>query len=178
MVHSHEFQCFYSMRCHELLLLQSEWFLLIQKYICYYFLMKTGCYCCLFVTILIIYVFIWEYTCEPPRIWFRISLDCYLFIITGRNFPKRSSHQLLFEAKFDGELLSTDGVEHIETPEITQELAWQINRKSLQQHKLQRTPIKILCYTLDTRSSARELIGYIVIDVRSAPSKPVSVLCF
>lgn len=62
----------------------------------------------------------------------------------------------------------------METPEITQELAWQIGRKSLQQHKLQRTPIKILCYTLDTRSSARELIGYIVIDVRSAPDKPVS----
>ncbi|XP_067934531.1 centrosomal protein of 120 kDa-like [Watersipora subatra] len=96
-----------------------------------------------------------------------------VLISEGRSFPKRSSHQLIFEAKFDGELLSTDGVDHDETPEITQELAWQINRKSLQQHKLQRTPIKILCYALDCRSSAKELIGYIVIDIRSAPNKPV-----
>lgn len=80
----------------------------------------------------------------------------------------------MFEARFDGELLSTDGVNHGEAPEITQELAWQISKKSLQQHKLQRTPIKILCYALDTRSSAREQIGYIVLDLRSAPDKPVS----
>jgi len=79
----------------------------------------------------------------------------------------------VFEAKFDGELLSTDGVEHVETPEVVQELAWQINKKNLQQHRLQRTPIKILCYAVDTRSSAKELIGYMVIDVRSAPDKPV-----
>lgn len=80
----------------------------------------------------------------------------------------------MFEARFDGELLSTDGVEHSEQPEITQELAWQISKKNLQQHKLHRTPIKILCYSTDTRTSAKEQIGYIVLDLRSAPQKPVS----
>ena len=97
-----------------------------------------------------------------------------MVLCSGKSFPKRKSYELVFEARFDGELLSTDGVNHTENPEITQELAWQISRKSLQQHKLQRTPIKILCYALDTRSSVKEQIGYIVLDLRSAPEKPVS----
>lgn len=96
-------------------------------------------------------------------------------VLVGRNFPKRSAFQLLFEAKFDGELLCTDGVPHVELPEVTQELAWQINKKNLHQHKLHRTPIKILCYALDTRTSAKEQIGYLVLDLKSAPDRPVSI---
>ncbi len=39
---------------------------------------------------------------------------------TGRNFPRRGKHRLLVEAKFDGEVLTTDPVEHAENPDITQ----------------------------------------------------------
>ncbi len=41
-------------------------------------------------------------------------------IFSGRGFPKRGKHKVLVEAKFDGELLSTDPVEHAENPDFTQ----------------------------------------------------------
>lgn len=62
---------------------------------------------------------------------------------SGRRFPKKPRHKLLVEAKFDGEVLSTDPVDHNENPEFTTELAWESDKKSLHQHRLQRTPVKI-----------------------------------
>lgn len=53
--------------------------------------------------------------------------DVYFF--SGRRFPKRPRHQLIAEAKFDGELLTTDPVDHVESPDFTQELAWELDKK-------------------------------------------------
>ncbi|XP_060558549.1 centrosomal protein of 120 kDa-like, partial [Ruditapes philippinarum] len=92
-------------------------------------------------------------------------------VLEGRRFPRRPRHQLIAEAKFDGELLSTDPVDHVETPDITQELAWELDKKGLQQHRLQRTSIKIQCYAVDTNTSVKEAIGYVVLDLRSAHNK-------
>ncbi|KAG8516692.1 Centrosomal protein of 120 kDa [Galemys pyrenaicus] len=75
---------------------------------------------------------------------------------------------LIVEAKFDGEQLATDPVEHTDQPEFATELAWEIDRKALHQHRLQRTPIKLQCFALDPLSSAKETIGYIVLDLRTA----------
>ncbi|XP_063088508.1 centrosomal protein of 120 kDa isoform X2 [Cavia porcellus] len=75
---------------------------------------------------------------------------------------------LIVEAKFDGEQLATDPVEHTNQPEFATELAWEIDRKALHQHRLQRTPIKLQCFAVDPVSSAKETIGYIVLDLRSA----------
>uniref|UniRef100_A0A5F8HFB6 Centrosomal protein of 120 kDa n=1 Tax=Monodelphis domestica TaxID=13616 RepID=A0A5F8HFB6_MONDO len=87
---------------------------------------------------------------------------------TGRHFPKRAKHMLVVEAKFDGEQLATDPVEHSDQPEFATELAWEIDRKALHQHRLQRTPIKLQCFALDSVSTAKESIGYIVLDLRTA----------
>ncbi|XP_033634352.1 centrosomal protein of 120 kDa-like [Asterias rubens] len=89
-------------------------------------------------------------------------------ILEGRKFPKRSHHQLLIETRFDGELLATDPVSHGETPELCTELAWELSKKALHQHRLQRTPIKLVCYALDTSTNARESIGYVMLDLRTA----------
>ncbi|XP_059031724.1 centrosomal protein of 120 kDa isoform X2 [Mustela lutreola] len=89
-------------------------------------------------------------------------------ILEGRHFPKRPKHLLVVEAKFDGEQLATDPVEHTDQPEFATELAWEIDRKALHQHRLQRTPIKLQCFALDPVSSAKETIGYIVLDLRTA----------
>ncbi|XP_066887590.1 centrosomal protein of 120 kDa isoform X2 [Kogia breviceps] len=89
-------------------------------------------------------------------------------ILEGRHFPKRPKHMLVVEAKFDGEQLATDPVDHTDQPEFATELAWEIDRKALHQHRLQRTPIKLHCFALDPLSSARETIGYIVLDLRTA----------
>ncbi|XP_023571099.1 centrosomal protein of 120 kDa isoform X1 [Octodon degus] len=75
---------------------------------------------------------------------------------------------LIVEAKFDGEQLATDPVDHTNQPEFATELAWEIDRKALHQHRLQRTPIKLQCFALDPVSSAKETVGYIVLDLRSA----------
>ncbi|KAJ8262749.1 hypothetical protein COCON_G00152060 [Conger conger] len=88
-------------------------------------------------------------------------------ILEGRQFPKSSRHKLVMEAKFDGEQLATDPVDHKDKPQFCTELAWELDRKTLHQHRLQRTPIKLQCYAVDTVTSTRESLGYIVLDLRS-----------
>ncbi|XP_068025051.1 centrosomal protein of 120 kDa isoform X1 [Melanerpes formicivorus] len=88
-------------------------------------------------------------------------------VLEGRYFPKRPKYMLVVEAKFDGEQLATDPVEHTDQPEFATELAWELDRKALHQHRLQRTPIKLQCFALDPVSSAKENIGYIVLDLRA-----------
>uniref|UniRef100_A0A4W3J651 Centrosomal protein 120 n=1 Tax=Callorhinchus milii TaxID=7868 RepID=A0A4W3J651_CALMI len=100
----------------------------------------------------------------------RRSLLCLVTLIlfaTGRHFPKRPRHKIVVEARFDGELLATDPVDHKDQPEFVTELGWEIDRKSLYQHRLQRTPIKLHCYAIDSLSSAKESVGYIILDLRS-----------
>ncbi|XP_062985553.1 centrosomal protein of 120 kDa [Elgaria multicarinata webbii] len=92
-------------------------------------------------------------------------------ILEGRYFPKRPKHTLVVEAKFDGEHLATDPVEHTDQPEFATELAWELDRKALHQHRLQRTPIKLQCFALDSLSAAKETVGYIVLDLRTAQEK-------
>uniref|UniRef100_A0ABM5FSZ3 Centrosomal protein of 120 kDa isoform X1 n=1 Tax=Pogona vitticeps TaxID=103695 RepID=A0ABM5FSZ3_9SAUR len=88
-------------------------------------------------------------------------------ILEGRYFPKRPKHTLVVEAKFDGEQLATDPVEHTDQPEFATELAWELDRKALHQHRLQRTPIKLQCFAMDSLSVAKEAVGYIVLDLRA-----------
>lgn len=97
----------------------------------------------------------------------------WLFLSIGRRFPKRTKHKIITEARFDGELLSTDPVDHTETPNFTQELAWELDKKGLQQHRLQRTSIKIQCYATDGSSTVKEAVGYVVLDLRSVTTKQV-----
>ncbi|XP_026721349.1 centrosomal protein of 120 kDa isoform X2 [Athene cunicularia] len=92
-------------------------------------------------------------------------------VLEGRYFPKRPKHVLIVEAKFDGEQLATDPVEHTDQPEFATELAWELDRKALHQHRLQRTPIKLQCFALDPVSSTKESIGYVVLDLRAVQEK-------
>ena len=52
----------------------------------------------------------------------------------------------MVEVRFAGETLQSDPVDHSYGGhiEINTELAWEMTRKALQEHKLQRTPIKIV----------------------------------
>ncbi|XP_034027224.1 centrosomal protein of 120 kDa [Thalassophryne amazonica] len=90
-----------------------------------------------------------------------------VFILEGRHFPKTPRLSLVVQASFHGERLATDPVEHIEQPQFCTELAWELDRRMLQQHRLQRTPIKLQCFTVDSVSTASECVGYIVLDLRS-----------
>ncbi|XP_057289267.1 centrosomal protein of 120 kDa isoform X3 [Pezoporus wallicus] len=102
------------------------------------------------------------------------AMDRLLIVVSvleGRCFPKRPKHLLIVEAKFDGEQLATDPVEHTDQPEFATELAWELDRKALHQHRLQRTPIKLQCCVLDPVSSSKDNIGYIVLDLRAVQEK-------
>ncbi|XP_068165776.1 centrosomal protein of 120 kDa isoform X2 [Antennarius striatus] len=88
-------------------------------------------------------------------------------IVEGRHFPKTTRLSLVVQASFDGEQLATDPVEHRDQPQFNTELAWELNRRTLHQHRLQRTPIKLQCFTLDPVSKRKESVGYIILDLRS-----------
>ncbi|XP_034452681.1 centrosomal protein of 120 kDa isoform X1 [Hippoglossus hippoglossus] len=88
-------------------------------------------------------------------------------ILEGRHFPKTPRLSLVVQASFDGEQLATDPVEHREKPQFSTELAWELDRRTLHQHRLQKTPIKLQCFTVDSVSKTREGVGYIVLDLRS-----------
>ena len=105
-----------------------------------------------------------------------VHLFCLVlfFFKPGKKFPKRPSQELVVESRFDGELLATDPVQHHELPEFHTELAWELNKKSLHQHRLQRTPIKLQCYAANTQTKTRESIGYVILDLRSALVKEAS----
>lgn len=63
--------------------------------------------------------------------------------------------------------MATDPVDHKEQPQFCTELAWELDRRTLHQHRLQRTPIKLQCYAVDTTTSVKECVGYIILDLRS-----------
>ncbi|XP_029296447.1 centrosomal protein of 120 kDa isoform X2 [Cottoperca gobio] len=88
-------------------------------------------------------------------------------ILEGRHFPKSPRLSLVVQASFDGEQLATDPVEHRDQPLFSTELAWELDRRTLHQHRLQRTPIKLQCFAVDSVSKKRESVGYIVLDLRS-----------
>ncbi|XP_067249531.1 centrosomal protein of 120 kDa isoform X2 [Chanodichthys erythropterus] len=100
-------------------------------------------------------------TSKPEQLLIVVS------ILEGRQFPRSPRLALVVEARFDGETLATDPVDHTEQPQFCTELAWELDRKTLHQHRLQRTPIKLQCFAVDSGSSARESVGYIVLDLRS-----------
>ncbi|XP_047448856.1 centrosomal protein of 120 kDa [Mugil cephalus] len=88
-------------------------------------------------------------------------------ILEGRHFPKSPRLSLVVQASFDGEQLATDPVEHREQPQFSTELAWELDRRTLHQHRLQRTPIKLQCFAVDSVRQRRDSVGYIVLDLRS-----------
>ncbi|XP_077377807.1 centrosomal protein of 120 kDa isoform X2 [Festucalex cinctus] len=95
-----------------------------------------------------------------------------LSILEGRDFPKCPRLSLEVQASFDGEQLTTDPVEHLDQPRFSTELAWELDRKMLHQHRLQRTPIKLQCFAVDSSTKSRENVGYIVLDLRSVQEVP------
>ncbi|KAK4473563.1 hypothetical protein MN116_002920 [Schistosoma mekongi] len=94
-------------------------------------------------------------------------------LITGRNFPYRRTYHLICEAKFNNEVLSTDPVEHNEEPQFEQELAWDLDKTSLKQHRLQRSALKVTVSAVDSQSPVREPIGFFMLDLRSCSTEKV-----
>ncbi|VDK45130.1 unnamed protein product [Taenia asiatica] len=96
-----------------------------------------------------------------------------LSLVSGRNFVDKPEASVIAEAKLDRELLSTDPVPQSPTPRFEQELAWEVDRAGLRQYRLQRASIKLQIFTInyDASPCSRNLLGYIILDVRSATER-------
>ncbi|CDS42186.1 centrosomal protein of 120 kDa [Echinococcus multilocularis] len=94
-------------------------------------------------------------------------------VISGRNFVDKPEAIVIAEAKLDRELLATDPVPHSSTPHFEQELAWEVDHANLRQYRLQRTSIKLQIFAINYNASpcSRNLLGYIILDVRSATER-------
>ncbi|KAG0439581.1 hypothetical protein HPB47_016597 [Ixodes persulcatus] len=85
-----------------------------------------------------------------------------------RYFPSRSNCTAVVEAKFDGEVMTTDPVPHTCSPNFNTELAWGVDRKGLHTHRLRRTPVKVECFAVERGTGKKESVGYVVLEIRSA----------
>lgn len=80
--------------------------------------------------------------------------SCAFVFFPGRHFPKRAKHMLVVEAKFDGEQLATDPVDHSDQPEFATELAWELDRKALHQHRLHYKIVNVVIIYIFTPSES------------------------
>ncbi|XP_075750286.1 centrosomal protein of 120 kDa [Rhipicephalus microplus] len=90
-------------------------------------------------------------------------------ILEGRYFPSRQGCDVVIEASFDGEVLTTDPVPHSCHPNFNTELAWGVDRRGLHVHKLHRTPVKLQCFVVERSSKKKDRVGYVVLDIRGIP---------
>ncbi|KAH9370756.1 hypothetical protein HPB48_016184 [Haemaphysalis longicornis] len=95
-------------------------------------------------------------------------------ILEGRHFPSRQGCDIVIEASFDSEVLSTDPVPHSCHPHFNTELAWSVNRKGLHVHKMHRTPVKLQCFAVERSSKKKERVGYVVLEIRGVQEGPRS----
>ncbi|VDP95950.1 unnamed protein product [Echinostoma caproni] len=56
---------------------------------------------------------------------------------------------------------------HKNEPKLEQELAWELDKASLRQHRLQRSPLKVQLFAVDSRTPVKEPVGYFMLDLRS-----------
>lgn len=92
-------------------------------------------------------------------------------ILEGRHFPSRQGCDIVIEASFDSEVLSTDPVPHSCHPHFNTELAWGVNRQGLHVHKMHRTPVKLQCFAVERSSKKKERVGYVVLEIRGVQEK-------
>ena len=69
-------------------------------------------------------------------------------MFAARHFPRRVDSSLVVEGILNGEAMCTDPVPQCGgILQVQTELAWEMEPKALQQHKIHRTPIKIkVCF--------------------------------
>lgn len=108
----------------------------------------------------------------------------YLVVVTvheGRNFElpdgygaeknQVDKYVAYLEARFNGEILVSDPIElTCLNPQFNTELAWELDRKSLHLFRIERAPIKLQCFVENVTTRQKKLVGYSIMDLRSAQS--------
>lgn len=94
-----------------------------------------------------------------------MSVLVVVTVLEGKQFPSKPKSELQVTCKFANEVLNSDPVSHVSSPYFNTELAWELTRKTLHQHRLQRTPLK-LTFQAKTGTNTEE-VGHIMLDLRS-----------
>lgn len=91
--------------------------------------------------------------------------------IIGRYFLKQPSSKIYLQCRFNNEILTTDPVDFSTDPIWDTELAWEMDGKTLRYLRTQRAMLKLQCFSLSSNNQ-RELVGYIMLDLRQAQDIP------
>lgn len=96
-------------------------------------------------------------------------------VFEGKSFGSQShsNETIYIQCRFNNEILTTDPVPHTSSPIWDTELAWDIPHKQLSYLRSTRAPLKLLVYSLDTLTGQREVVGWIVLDLRAAQAGDV-----
>jgi centrosomal protein CEP120 len=101
-----------------------------------------------------------------------MSTEKVLVVVTvfeGRKFLCCSDASLVIDGVIDGYTLSTDAIPLTALQlNLQTELAWEMDRKTLHQHKLRHTPIKLQVFTVDNATCTRKCMGYVLLHLRTA----------
>ncbi|XP_065572997.1 centrosomal protein of 120 kDa-like isoform X2 [Artemia franciscana] len=89
-----------------------------------------------------------------------------LRVCQANNVLLHKGQTLIIEAKFNGESLASDPIPGSIHADVNTELAWSVSRKELHDLRLQKAPIKVELYA--TSSSQKKLLGYCILDPRTA----------
>ncbi|CAG8660204.1 3057_t:CDS:2, partial [Cetraspora pellucida] len=103
-------------------------------------------------------------------------------VIEGRYFTQKQNSKLYVECRFIDDslslissdsnyILSTDTVEQTSFPIWNTELAWEVDQKTLLILRSQWAHLKLQCFSVNS-SDKSELIGYSMLDLRTASDRP------
>ena len=88
-----------------------------------------------------------------------------MFQCTGRS----DKSCICLEARCNKEILTSDRIALKQTnPEISTELCWELDRKCLHMFRIERQPIKLQCFALESDNVEKNFLGYIVLDMKGA----------
>ncbi|RXG55922.1 Centrosomal protein, partial [Armadillidium vulgare] len=90
-----------------------------------------------------------------------------LEILEGRDWNPNEGSRTVIEAHLNNEKLSTNEFPLTNSPKFNTEVAWEAEKQIFRSYKLNRIPIKIVCYALDEKTN-RKILGYIVLPLTSA----------
>lgn len=95
------------------------------------------------------------------------------FMLLGDNFEDMPTARIVAEAKLGPKVLCTDPVKHYKNPQFEQELAWDLDRRSLRLFRLYRRSIRLKFFILHGNKCPRKKdpLGYIVLDLREATQR-------
>ncbi|KAH9283313.1 Centrosomal protein [Echinococcus granulosus] len=96
-----------------------------------------------------------------------------LSLISGEDFEEIPTACIGAEAKLGPQVLCTDPVKHYNNPQFKQELAWELDRRSLRLYRSYRHLIRLTFYTLhgDGCPRVKDPLGYLFLEPREATQK-------